>query len=203
MRPAVLLCLCITACAPSRLGRTPIGDDAGKSAPDDVRHAGRTSTEWAADLVAENEIVRLRAARSLGYFGASALSQLAVALENDSPAVRYVAASLLGDLGAEAKATLPALKKGLEREELAVRISFAYAVASVEGESEEALQVLSGALEHRDRGTANSAAEFLGRIGPAAESAVPALETAAKHRDYHVKNASVEALRRIRGGDVY
>ncbi|MGH7201846.1 MAG: HEAT repeat domain-containing protein [Planctomycetaceae bacterium] len=172
------------------------GAAAGSSAPDTV--AGRTLAEWTADLDSPNEIVQLRAAKTLQAFGPEAVPALVAALDSTTPGVRYWAASGLGDLGIKNNDALPKLRMMVKSNSVGLQIAAAYALCRL-GDIETGLPVLTAALRHPERGTANSAADFLARIGPPAKDAVPALEEATKHNDAHISKAALEALRRIRG----
>jgi len=175
---------------------------AGNSQPKSAgpeRVAGRTLGEWTAELSkSQNEIARLRAVKTLGAFGEQAAAALTLALSDRSAAVRYWAASELGDQGVARKTAIPALRKMMQEQFIGLRISAAYALCRF-GNVKQGLPVLIEALKYPERGVANSAADFLARIGPPAVDAVDALTQAAKHQDYHVRGAAKEALRRIRG----
>ncbi len=162
------------------------------------RVAGRTLSEWTAELSkSQNEIAQLRAVVTLGAFGEPAAGVLITALSDRNAAVRYWAASELGDQGVVRKTAIPALRKMMQEKFVGLRISAAYALCRF-GDVKQGLPVLIEALKFPERGVANSAADFLARIGPPAEGAVDALTQATKHQDYHVRGAALEALRRIR-----
>ena len=58
--------------------------------------AGHTIDEYGAALADDDRVIRLRAIRSLGVFGAAADEPLRESLGHDDPAVRYIAAVHLG-----------------------------------------------------------------------------------------------------------
>ena len=161
--------------------------------------AGRSLSEWSADLAAKSRTRRLRAALTLPSFGADAVKPLVRALQHDDPAVVYWAASGLGDLAHKSAATKRVRKRLqalLGHKTIGVRLSAAYALVRL-GETEAGVGVLAKGLTHPHRGVACTAADFLARVGPPAADAVPSLRVAARHMDYHVKGAANEALKRI------
>ena len=161
--------------------------------------AGRSLSEWSADLAAKSRTRRLRAALTLPSFGGDAVKPLVRALQHDDPAVVYWAASGLGDLAHKSSATKRVRKRLqalLGHKTIGVRLSGAYALSRL-GETGSGVAVLAKGLTHPQRGVACAAADFLARVGPPAADAVPALRVAAKHMDYHVKGAANEALKRI------
>lgn len=167
-------------------------------AKDPKRVAGRNLAAWSKDLNSKNQTQRLRAARTLAIFGASAVPQLTKGLVHDDPSVRYWAASHLGDLGAKGRPATAALKKNRADDSFAVQMATAYALAKVDQPGGN-LNVLIDGLNSVERGTASSAAEFLGRVGTAAKPALAELERVyAKHKDYHVRGAAKNALRFVK-----
>lgn len=171
--------------------------------------AGRTLAEWQVDLSSTNEIVRLRAVKSLGPFGMSAVTILQKCLSDESDAVQYWAADHLGSIGpkvsksksrANVVDSLEAIIKASP--EKAVSMAAAYALFKVDAK-EEHLDLVIKRLSHGERGMACSAAEFLGKIGSPAKSALPELQKKYKeHGDYHVRGACLNAIRKIKGEPV-
>ncbi|MGB0579153.1 MAG: sulfatase-like hydrolase/transferase [Limisphaerales bacterium] len=160
--------------------------------------AGRLLTDWVRDLDSENETRRLRAARTIGIFGESALVPLSKMLSREDPSIRYWAASHLGDLGSKAKRAVDSLKKTQAHNSQGVRMATAYALCRI-NDSSEHLGVLIDALQSKERGTACSAADFLGRLGPLAKKALPELEGVfRKHKDYHIRGSAKNALRYVK-----
>lgn len=171
--------------------------------------AGRTLAEWQADLSSSNEIIRLRAVKSLGPFGTDAITILNECLSDESDAVQYWAADHLGAIGqmvAKSKdhAGVSASLKGIIKSspDKAVAMAAAYALFKIDS-SKEHLEIIIQRLSHNERGMACSAAEFLGKIGPPAKAALPELQSKYKdHGDYHVRGASLNAIRKIKGEPV-
>lgn len=174
-------------------------EEAKKEAKKEV--AGRTLEQWAADLDSDNEIVRLRATKSLGPFGGAATDTLIKALDDKSAGVQYWAAYHLGPIGPKAKAAVGKLK-AIKADTGNVKhpgaaLAAAYALCRIEGVKPH-IDLLIERTSHTERSMACSAAEFLGMIGPDAKAAVPILEKHQKgHKDYHVKGACQNALRKI------
>lgn len=160
--------------------------------------AGRSLTNWTAELQSSSPVVRRRAVLSLAAFGKSAVPVLTQALIHDDPVVRYWAASALGDLGDEAKSAIEPLRKMQGEKPIGVRIAAAYALCRI-GQVEEGLPTLLEGLKDETRGVWNSSADFLARIGPPAKAAIPTLEAEGKRGADHIADICNEALRRIRG----
>ena len=171
-----------------------------------VAIAGQTIDGYAAKLNDANRVVRLRAARSLGAFGAAAGDAVRESLAHDDAAVRYIAAENLGRIGGkpleQAKARLTELAN--DETSLAVRLAASFALCRA-GSIEQHLPLLIETLRYPERGTACSAAELIGNIGPAAAAAIEPLEEVheknrpgAKGGDYHVGGAAMNALRKLR-----
>lgn len=168
------------------------GADAGQTV------AGRSLSEWSAELKSPSPVARRRAVLSLGMFGKSAVPVLTQALGHDDPVVRYWAASGLGDLGDEAKSAIEPLRRMHGEKPIGVRIAAAYALCRI-GQVEEGLPTLLEGLKDETRGVWNSSADFLARIGPPVKAAIPTLEAEGKRGADHIADICNEALRRIRG----
>ncbi len=168
--------------------------------------AGRTIDDYVSQLSDDDRVVRLRAIRSLGVFGADAGEELAEGLTHEDAAVRDLAAVSLGQVGGasleSAKTQLGKLAK--DDTSRAVRMAASYSLCRA-GLIDEHLPFLVETLAYPERGTACSAAELIGRIGPDAAAAIAPLEAAySKHRpgakggDYHIGGAALNALRKLR-----
>jgi N-sulfoglucosamine sulfohydrolase len=167
-------------------------------AADPKRVAGRNLAAWAKDLESANQTKRLRAARTMAIFGASAVPQLTKMLAHTDPSVRYWAASHLGDLGKSGAPAITALIKNRSDKSFGVQMATAYALARIDRPAGN-LKILIDGLNTNERGTAASAADLLGRIGPSARAALRELEkTYEKHKDYHVRGAAKNALRFVK-----
>lgn len=168
--------------------------------------AGRSMAEYAAEIDDPDRVVRLRAIKSLGAFGAAAGAVLRDALDHKDAAMRYTAAVHLGQIGGEPLQLADERLIELASEDRwhAVRMAASYALCE-SGKVSAHLQLLVDSLGYGERGMACSAAELIGRLGPDAKAAEPALETTyEKHRpgatggDYHIGGAAMNALRKIR-----
>lgn len=162
--------------------------------------AGRSLTDWTAELQSSSPVVRRRAVLSLGAFGKIAVPVLTQALSHEDQVVRYWAASELGDLGDDAKSAIEPLRKMHGEKSIGVRIAAAYALCRI-GQVEEGLPTLLEGLKDETRGVWNSSADYLARIGPPAKAAIPTLEAEGKRGADHIADICNEALRRIRGVD--
>ncbi len=167
-----------------------------------VEIAGRTLEGWLQDLRANNETVRLRAAKTVGLFGTPALPHLIRMLDDRDDAVRYWAADHLGNLGPKAASAGEALKRAADTPSLPVRMAAHYALSQIHP-AEPQFAALYRGVQSSQRSMACAAADFLARIGPSAKTALPLLETVSKkhsHRggDYHIRGAVKNAIRAIR-----
>ncbi len=160
---------------------------------------GRGLESWVADLASDNRTTRLRSAKTLGLFGASAVPTLRGLLADHDPAARYWAAYHLADVAEPSDELLRQLAELLDHDSQGVRMAAAYAMVRLGDPSR--LDVLQEALASDERGTACTAGELLGRLGPAARDALDSLRaTIARHKnggDYHVLGASQNAVRAI------
>ncbi|WP_206036314.1 HEAT repeat domain-containing protein [Crateriforma spongiae] len=183
-------------------------DDANSAKPDDRLTvdvvAGRTADDWVGELDSTDRTDRLRALRSLAPMGVSVAPQVGRCLEHDDAAMRYLACSILGDLGPEAvKPFSNTLKRMVKTDPMkSTQMAAAYALCRG-GEMEQYLATLTDRLEYPERGMACCAAELIGRLGPDAKDAVPALQKAYRtHKpggggDYHIGGAAKNALRKL------
>ncbi len=169
--------------------------------------AGRTIADYTAQLSDADRVVRLRAVKSLGAFGASAGPALVSALDHDDKAVQYTAAVQLARIGGkslqDAQEQLKQIAK--DKDSLAVRMAASFALCSG-GQTEQYLPTLIEGLQYPERGMVCGAAELLGMLGAKAAGAVAPLEAAyeknrpgAKGGDYHIGGAAMNALRKIQG----
>ncbi|HUG93471.1 MAG TPA: HEAT repeat domain-containing protein [Planctomycetaceae bacterium] len=218
MRVALLVIAALAVCA-GACSTGNAADAASASSAGSETLAGRTLTEWTAQVNSENRVVRLRAVKTLPAFGNPAIPALTQALEHADPAVRFWAADGLGTIAPEADqregedraqrsafdAAVPVLKAMLDEKSGGVRMAAAFALCRL-GEVETGLPELIRAIEHPERGVANSAVDFVARVGPPAREAIPALEAAIERNqrgrpggDYHIASIAREAIRRIRG----
>ena len=152
------------------------------------------------NLQSANETAVRRAAYSIGQFGSLADDAFIGMLSHSDAAVRYIAASHIGDLRSPQRASKQ-LRRLLNGNSRGVRAASAYALARL-GEVETALPILEQLLLVSERGIACSAAEFLGRIGPPAKPLLPFLQEQRdiqnKGGDYHVRGNLDNAMRKIR-----
>ena len=168
--------------------------------------AGRALEGWLQDLQFANETVRLRAAKTIGLFGPPAVPHLIRLLEDSDDAVRYWAASHLGNLGAEATEASEALQRAFQNaRSLPVRMAVGYALSRIDRAGPWFPPLYEGA-QSPQRSMACAAADFFARIGPPANTALPLLQSIFnKHSrqggDYHVRGAVKNAIRAIQNQD--
>jgi HEAT repeat protein len=115
-----------------------------------------------------------------------------------APWVRVAAAEALGELGAEGKPAVPALRDGLQDKDGNLRVAAATALWRVAGDSASSLPVLLAALRDRDDDNRRTAAEALGRLGRLARPAASALQEALEDGDPDVRRIAAAVLRQMR-----
>jgi HEAT repeat protein len=174
-------------------------------AEDPTTVAGRSIQDYAVQLDDADRVIRLRAVKSLGAFGAAAAEPLQRALDHSDAAVRYTAAVHLGRIGGPSLESAEQRLQQLADDEssLAVRMAASFALCRA-GSLEKHLPLLVETLNFPERGMACSAAELIGQIGPPAAAAIEPLQRVyQKHRpgaqggDYHIGGAAQNALRKL------
>lgn len=112
---------------------------------------------------------------------------------------RATGARLLGDCGAAAISTVPALAKLLKDPDGDARVAAAEALMKIapDTQGEAALAVLADALKHPDLLIRLRAAEALGGRGAQARGALPALRAAAQDPEPEVRQAVQDAVKKI------
>jgi HEAT repeat protein len=124
-------------------------------------------------------------------------------LKDKDEGVRLHAAKSLGQMGAGAKAALPALLAAAKDPDPDVRRVAERAAETVRealGQGKDDVARLVEELRDRDEAVRLKAAKVLGRLGVAAKSAVPALSDATKDPDDDVRRVAKDALDKIHGG---
>ena len=164
--------------------------------PTDFVIAGRTLVDWIAELKDPDVTTQRRAAESIGQFGAAASDAFVAMLEHDDAAIRYIAASHIGDHQSPSTST-PTLQRLLTGESRGVQLAAAYALCRL-GQVEAGLPVIEEMLTIEERGLQCALADFLGRIGPPASPLLDAIGGKRQHQDYHVKNGYDTAAKKIR-----
>lgn len=166
----------------------------------DAKIAGRTLAQWKAELGSTDATVRRRAAESIGQFGIHASDTFVELLDHDDDAIRYIAASHIGDHQSPASAR-DKLRSMLNDDSRGITLAAAYAVCRL-GDLDAGLPILEKGIFVKERGTACSAGEFLARIGPPAARLEPVIDAErakqANKGDYHIRGALQNALRHIR-----
>jgi HEAT repeat protein len=133
----------------------------------------------------------------LDWWGKKAVPGLLKKLQSPDMYDRESAASLLGELGADAAEAVPALVKKLKDDPRnTVRFSAAAALGRIGPWARAAVPDLIEALqEGTGGGVQREAATALGLIGD--PSALPALKVASTYRDTDIQRAAVEAIKRL------
>ena len=144
-----------------------------------------------------SEAVRHEAARALGRGTRTAgdIPRLVAALDSPDDYVAAFAAWSLGNLGAQAQGTVPALAKALARERTDAVV--AGALARIGPAAAGAVPALLEALRSPNADRRFRAARALGRIGPAASDAAGPLSDALVDPSAVVRQHAARALGRI------
>lgn len=157
--------------------------------------AGRTLQQWRDELHDADVTKQRRAAESIGQFGALASDSFLTLLDHEDAAIRYVAASHIGDHQTP-KSAIGKLRQLIDGPSRGVKIAAAYALCRL-GEPESGLPVFESMLGTEERGLQCSAADFLCRIGSVAKPLLESLEKKREATDYHVKNGYINAMKWI------
>jgi HEAT repeat protein len=113
-----------------------------------------------------------------------------------SPGRRELAASALGEIGPDAAAALPALKRAAQNGDVFVRVAAARAVWRIERRAAPALSVLRPALLHWKRQARSAAVQALGDLAAHVPEAGVALQSALEDSEPEVRAAATVALKR-------
>lgn len=166
--------------------------------------AGRTLAQWQTALDSENRTVRLRAAKTIGIFGESAVAANIEMLGDQDEAVRYWAASHLGNLDELPESAVEPLLRLWESDSSALRLAAAYALCHKD--FDRYCEPLLAGIDSNNREMGSTAGDFLARLGPLAKSALPRVEARYKalkaKGDYHIRGAVENAARNIRADGV-
>jgi HEAT repeat protein len=147
------------------------------------------------DLGSTDRNVWPKARKELQEMGVLAVPFLIEALESGKPEIRRHAAQLLGSIGRDARAAVPALIKALSDPDARLRVAAVYTLGRAAGEhglaqlrrrsglpprdgdegDATAVPALVAALRDSDQFMRGYAADALASIGPVAKDAVPAL----------------------------
>ena len=141
-----------------------------------IVYRGRPLSFYVANAESADSPERLRAIRSIGYFGqdgVTAVPELAAALTDQSRDVRIAAAASLGFIGSVN--AVPALAKALSDPDPRVRCLSAIALEAIGPKAAPAVPQLAEALSDSVNYVRIPAADALGVIGAAAVAAVPAM----------------------------
>lgn len=175
-------------------------------AQESVRFAGKTAAEHTALLDSPQREIRLRAARSLARFGSEAALELRETLSHADPAMRYIAAEALGDIGGNSlQQSIDQLSDLQQNDHMhSVRLAASYALCRA-GKLDRPLQFMIKTLDYPERGMACASAFLIGQIGPPAIDAKAALEKTldanrpgTKGGDYHLGGEAINALRKLK-----
>jgi HEAT repeat protein len=143
-----------------------------------------------------NRDVRIRreAIDGLVEIGSPALPALITAIQSEDRTLRLNAASVFGDLGAEAVAAVPVLTTALQDPDDQVRLYATWALGNIGVGAKAAVPALLEALHDRSQYVRIYAPSALRRIGVAAKVGVPALVTALGDSSARVRFNAANAL---------
>ena len=124
------------------------------------------------------------------------MSILISALDDTDWTVRGVAATALGEIGADAKGAVPKLFKMLASED--DTDAARGALRAIDGAGPEAVPILIEGLKSTDRRRQFYAIFLLGKVGPEASAALPVLEQLREDSDsVRAKDAFTRAIKQI------
>ena len=148
-----------------------------------------------------DEYVRGTAADALAKIGPVAVKELIAVLHDTNPSVhvRGGAAYVLGQIGPEAEAAIPALIEVLKDQHghVYVRSVAADAIGRIRLGAESAIPELTKALHDPNGEVRSGAAYALSEIGPEARAAIPTLIEALNAQHEHVRGSAANALMKI------
>ncbi|MEA5573332.1 HEAT repeat domain-containing protein, partial [Calothrix sp. UHCC 0171] len=145
-------------------------------------------------LIDTNARVRLEAHDALVSIGSSAIPTLVENLKNPDCQIRWRAAWVLGDMGAEAATAVGALTESLQDGDMQVRMYAVLALGEIGIPAKSAVPALMAALQDKEQYVRIYAASALRRIGSEAKVAVPSLINALKDSNPRVRKNAALAL---------
>ena len=122
----------------------------------------------------------LPAIRALAETGPQSAAIFGQALDSEKEDVRAAAASVLREMGVNAKGAVAPLAKALGDKSRWVRWAATEALGNIGPDAAAAVEALIPLVTHEDRFTRRRAVAALGAIGPAAKPAVPSLKKAGR-----------------------
>ncbi|AFZ22543.1 PBS lyase HEAT-like repeat protein,HEAT repeat protein [Cylindrospermum stagnale PCC 7417] len=134
------------------------------------------------------------AADALVNIGSPAVPSLIEALKNQDHNLRWHAASILGDLGAEAAPAVPALTAALQDEDGQVRLYATLALGNIGTAAKAAVPSLIAALQDKEQYVRIYVPSALRKIGAEAKVAVPVITAALKDQNPRVRYNAAYAL---------
>ncbi|WP_334810266.1 HEAT repeat domain-containing protein [Nostoc sp.] len=145
-------------------------------------------------LIDNDAHIRSLAADALVNIGSPAVPSLIEALKNQDINLRWHAASVLGDLGAEAAPAVSALSAALQDEDGQVRLYATLALGNIGTAAKAAVPSLMAALQDKEQFVRIYVPSALRKIGVEAKVAVPVLTAALKDKNPTVRYNSAYAL---------
>ncbi len=128
----------------------------------------------------------------------AAVDALSEALGSEKENVRAAAASILREIGPEARGAIGPLIGALDDRNRWIRWYAVEAIGNIGPDAAEAVDALLPLVDHEERATRRRAIAALGRIGPAARTALPRLtEVRQDDRDVDSRRAARIALYQI------
>jgi HEAT repeat protein len=168
-----------------------------------VGQAAGVAVPALADLVLFDESAEVRdlAATALGQVGAEAAPALRALLSDVDVEVRRRAARALGEMGPTAASALDALAHAARDDNALVRVRSLEAMWRIARDAERVLPGALQELQHEDRDVRLGAATLLESLGTRARSAKPDLEQLAGDERPHVRQAAGRVLRSLERSD--
>ena len=144
------------------------------------------------ELREKNENVRVDASTNLATIGKPAVPFLIEALKEKE--IRAVVTFILGRIGPNAKAAVPALIEEIKDEDKNVRARAVEALGKI---GPETMPTLLAALKDKEPIVRVRAVQALGRLGPAAVKATSAIVDVMQDPDESVRSEAALALKKI------
>lgn len=164
-------------------------------------HNGKTIGEWIVALKDPHPQVHSEACDTLGVIGTPAVPFLAEVLMDKSVTLaRALAASVLMNLGLNAREAVPALSKILDDDDEVVRLRAAQALVNISPTTKGIIPVLTECLTSELGWVRADAATIIGWLGSKGQEAEPALREALKDNSETVRKAAAASLEKIASG---
>ena len=140
--------------------------------------------------------IRVAASQSLGTIPPEVrIPALVKALSDPNWKIQVLAAYRLGQMGAGARAAIPALTETMSNANPDIRFTVAKALGNIG--SEAAVPALTQALQDKDENVRMATAEALDKLGPDAQTALPVLTKTLRDGNWFVRSRAAATFVRL------